>query len=124
MARSGTLRLVEDSTGTQKMNSIMKDQFSYSARWDSAGLDCSECIHFKGPEKWPDSNGVSRCSLHKVSLNIELGDNNYKEFEWFCKQFMKMEPLLEERILYRASYDQALDAVLKEIPFSALVNSD
>ena len=116
----------------------MKDQFSYSARWDSAGLDCSECIHFKGPEKWPDSNGVSRCSLHKVSLNIELGDNNYKEFEWFCKQFkdsgktptnslrefMKMEPLLEERILYRASYDQALDAVLKEIPFSALVNSD
>lgn len=65
----------------------MTDPFSYSARWDSIGLDCSNCKNFIGPEKWPDLNKESRCLFHKVSLEIELGNNNYKEWEWFCKNF-------------------------------------
>jgi hypothetical protein len=93
----------------------MKDPFSYSARWDSIGLDCSNCKNFVGPEKWPDINRNSRCSFHKVSLEIELGDNCYKEGEWFCKNFenenafplaiLELESVRAElmsKILYRA----------------------
>lgn len=65
----------------------MKDPFSYSARWDSIGLDCSNCNNFIGPEKWPDINKESRCRFHKVSLKIELNKSGYKEGEWFCKNF-------------------------------------
>jgi len=63
------------------------DTFSYSARWDSVGLDCSYCTHFVGPEKWPDGSRISSCSFHKVSLAIELGKNGYKNWEWFCSNF-------------------------------------
>ena len=65
----------------------IKDPFSYSARWDSVGLDCSTCIHFSEPPKWPDKSKSISCKLHKISLEIELGKNGYKEKEWFCKDF-------------------------------------
>ena len=65
----------------------IKDTFSYSARWNSVGLDCSYCIHFAGPTQWPDIERVSRCELHKMSLTIGLGRNGYKEWEWFCKDY-------------------------------------
>ena len=65
----------------------VKDTFEYAARWDSVGLDCVYCQHFRGPEKWPDTNRVSRCNLHHVSLAIELRDSCYKNWEWFCHEF-------------------------------------
>ena len=65
----------------------IKDPFSYSARWDTIGLDCSNCVYFIGPESWPDENRISRCSLHKLSLAFELRADGYKQGEWFCKNF-------------------------------------
>ncbi len=65
----------------------IKDPFSYSARWDSVGLNCSNCNHFQGPEKWPDLNKIYSCRLHKISLAIELRIGGYMSSEWFCKQF-------------------------------------
>lgn len=68
----------------------VRDPFSYSARWDSVGLDCSCCVHFRGPGKWPDEQRVSHCAFHKRSLEIELGSNGYKNGEWFCREFKDM----------------------------------
>ncbi len=65
----------------------IKDTFKYAARWDSVGLDCCYCQHFREPAQWPDTAHVSRCELHGVSLVIELGSNDYKNWEWFCKDF-------------------------------------
>ncbi len=93
----------------------IKDTFSYSSRWDSVGLDCHNCQHFHGPEKWPDKDKVSFCKLHKVSLKIELAQDGYKEYEWFCKDFQnmgtadenalkhfeKIQGSLKSKILYR-----------------------
>jgi hypothetical protein len=93
----------------------IKDTFKYDARWDSVGLDCSFCRHFRGPSEWPDTDRVSRCELHGVSLAIELAGSGYKDLEWFCRDFADtgrafppavahLEMLrdeLEPRILYR-----------------------
>jgi len=65
----------------------IRDTFKYAARWDSVGLDCSFCRHFREPAQWPDTAHVSRCELHGISLAIELGSNDYKNWEWFCKDF-------------------------------------
>jgi hypothetical protein len=66
---------------------MVKDPFSYSARWDTVGVDCAYCVYFAGPPTWPDIQRSSHCGLHKVSLAIELGCNGYKEGEWFCRDF-------------------------------------
>lgn len=66
----------------------MKDTFSYEARWDSVGLDCSYCMHFRAPSAWPDVNREVACRLHRKSLAIELGPDNYKRWEWFCRDFV------------------------------------
>ncbi len=93
----------------------IKDTFKYAARWDSVGLDCSDCQHFHGPEKWPDTSRVSRCAFHDVSLAIELRDSGYKNWEWFCREFAdtgrafplsvahfyKVREQLEPGVLYR-----------------------
>jgi len=63
------------------------DTFPHTARWDSVGLDCAFCLHFVGPGSWPDGQRVSRCTLHDLSLDIELAPNGYKEGEWFCRDF-------------------------------------
>lgn len=65
----------------------MKDPFSYSARWDSIGLDCAFCRFFKEPAQWPDSNHDVFCNKHKVSLKYRLSTRNYLDGEWFCKHF-------------------------------------
>lgn len=65
----------------------IRDPFSYSARWDSVGLDCSYCIHFAGPATWPDAQRISHCALHKISLSIEIANDGRKVGEWFCKDF-------------------------------------
>ena len=65
----------------------MRDTFSYEARWDSVGLDCFNCAHFRGPSHWPDVERVSWCGLHKRSLAIELLATGYKCGEWFCRDF-------------------------------------
>ena len=93
----------------------VKDPFSYSARWDSVGLNCSDCNHFSGPDKWPDVEKLSKCQLHKISLAIELRPEGYMNFEWFCKQFdnksafpkaveelASIVNILQDEILYRA----------------------
>ena len=65
----------------------MRDTFPYEARWDSVGLDCSNCVHFRRPPSWPDVHRVSCCGLHKLSLAIELLAAGYKDGEWFCRDF-------------------------------------
>lgn len=111
----------------------IKDPFSYSARWDSVELDCSSCVHFNGPEKWPDKNKTISCKLHNLSLKIELGDDCYKLWEWFCKnfsdngksfkksvdEFKTIKEKLGTEILYRCYND---DGFLKEIAFQELRN--
>jgi hypothetical protein len=93
----------------------IKDTFKRDARWDSVGLDGSSCRHFRGPSARPDTNRVSRCVLHAVSLAIELAPSGYTEMEWFCRDFAgngrafppavaHLETLrqqLEPRVLYR-----------------------
>jgi hypothetical protein len=66
----------------------IQDTFSYSARWDSVGLDCSTCKYFSGPGSWPDSGKESKCLRHRVSLEVELGENGYKQWEWFCVDYL------------------------------------
>lgn len=109
----------------------IKDPFSYSARWDSVGLDCSYCIHFVGPLTWPDRERTSHCGLHNVSLSIELAETGYKEGEWFCKDFAnkgkenkkaieeleKTRDSLLPKVLYGA---YGKDGYLKEVPFEKL----
>jgi hypothetical protein len=109
---------------------MVKDNFSYSARWETVGLDCCFCINFCGPATWPDVGRVSNCRLHKISLAIEIGVHGYKQGEWFCKQytdvgkayppalkeFETMKPQLKERILYRAAYGETENLI--EVRFS------
>ncbi len=66
---------------------MVKDSFSREGRWDSVGLDCSSCQFFKSPSKWPDERKEIFCNFHKLPLTIELGKDNYKAGEWFCKAF-------------------------------------
>ena len=108
----------------------MKDPFSYSARWDSVGLDCAFCIHEKQVE-WPDTKRDYSCLLHGVSLVATLAKNGFKEGEWFCSAFesngktneraiIELEAIKHELapdILYGA---YGKDGNLKEIPFSDL----
>ncbi len=110
-----------------------KDPFSYSGRWDSVGLDCSDCTNFIGPQQWPDEKRVSSCSLHRLSLVIQIGANGYKEGEWFCKDFRnvgsanpaaieELESIrssLLERTLYGA---YGKDGNLKEVDFTKLAS--
>jgi hypothetical protein len=107
----------------------MKDPFTYSARWDSVGLDCSYCKYFKGPQKWPDTNIESVCTFHNFSLKMQLQDNGYKDGEWFCKNFNnerafpkaveELESIrgqLKENTLYKCnSYDKKNELIEFEI---------
>jgi len=93
----------------------IKDPFSYYGRFDSIDLDCSQCKHFEGPEKWPDVNKVSKCNFYRVSLDFELAENFYKIQERFCKHyncdvdnskhraFLELKTIIhqmEERVIY------------------------
>jgi hypothetical protein len=108
----------------------MKDPFSYSARWDSIGLDCSNCVH-QSEVEWPDKERRYRCILHAMSLAKTIGGNGFKEGEWFCSsfendgsanprsmsEFEKIRSELETKVLYGA---YGSEGVLKEISFDRL----
>lgn len=93
----------------------IKDTFLYSSRWDSVGLDCSFCVHYAGPNEWPDTYRISSCGFHRRSLSIALKDDGYRCWEWFCRDFesngnanlkaiahlASIQPLLTPGILYR-----------------------
>lgn len=113
----------------------IRDTFKYTARWDSVGLDCSNCINEMNPNNWPDVNRVYSCKLHKIYLSVELNKEGYKEGEWFCKNFNNkgdaniealknfeaIRPKLSENVLY-GFYGE--NGYLKEIPFSELRKVD
>lgn len=108
----------------------MKDPFSYSARWDSVGLDCAFCIHQKEVE-WPNKNRDYACKLHGISLAKTIAKNGFKEGEWFCfafenngeayekaiNEFNTIKEKLSPDILYGA---YGKDENLKETPFNEL----
>jgi len=108
----------------------IKDPFSYSARWDSIGLDCSNCVYFSGPDTWPDTKKVSLCSFHHLSLSFQLQSDGYKQGEWFCKEFKdnsayksalneleSVRESLEAQVVYGGHGD---DGFLQEMPFESI----
>ncbi len=99
----------------------VKDTFSYTAKWESAGIDCSSCKFFAGPAEWPDKNNKSKCTKHNIPLVIELGEDKYKEGEWFCRDysdkdgfsnavehFHRIKHQLQPRTLYRCNQGEYL----------------
>jgi hypothetical protein len=111
----------------------IKDTFEYVARFDSVGLDCSFCKHFEGPVEWPDKDRVVRCSLHNLSLTMQLGKTGYKDGEWFCKDyddhgkafpkavshFKSIQSMLQSGVLYGLYSDTGY---LKEVKFEDFPN--
>ena len=65
----------------------VRDTFPHTARWDSVGVNCVSCRHFSGPASWPDSDRVSCCRLHGLSLAFQLDDRGFVDGEWFCRDF-------------------------------------
>ena len=108
----------------------MDDPFSYSARWDSVGLDCAYCVH-EAEVSWPNTAKDYHCTLHGVSLSATLQDSGYKEGEWFCSsfkndgganaaamsEFESVQAKLSPNTLYGA---YGREGKLKEIPFVQL----
>ena len=108
----------------------MKDIFTYSARWNTVGLDCSFCKHEKSVE-WPNKNRDYACQLHRISLTPTITKDGFKEGEWFCSkfenngkanvkainEFESFRGELESNILYGA---YGKDGILKEIQFTEL----
>ncbi len=111
----------------------MKDPFSYLARWDSLGLDCSYCKHSKQVE-WPNRSRDYACAKHSISLACILMKSGFQEGEWFCSSFdnngkanetafNQLESIrskLNREVLYGA---YGKDGELKEIPFDEISNS-
>src|SRR5260370_32218153 len=64
-----------------------EDAFPREGRFDSVGLDCSNCRHQQLGSGFPNLKRDYCCGLHDLSLSIELPDNNYKLWEWFCTDF-------------------------------------
>ncbi len=109
----------------------VEDPFSYRARWDSAGVDCSDCKHFEPPPDWPDRERVIRCGHHQVSLAFQLNPEGFKEGEWFCRYFLnrgsswdvgveelsRVQESLDPAKIYGASYGTGL---LKERDIAGL----
>ena len=60
------------------------DNFPRAGRWDSVGLGCHTCKHFRGPPEWPDTKAFSACLLHRRGLVVELATDGYMEGEWLC----------------------------------------
>lgn len=116
----------------------IKDSFSYSTRWDSAGISCVDCKYCNRKniaDDWPTND--LKCYLHTISLNIELKDKGITPSgiggDWFCKNFENRNewpyafPLaveefstikddLEDNVLYEACGKEYLRA----IPFDKL----
>lgn len=94
---------------------MVKNSFKREGRWDSVGLGCSNCQFFKSPLKWPDHNHEIYCTLHKVSLALELRENNYLGGEWFCKNFQSNGKALKNAVEHLEEVkDQLKENVLYE----------
>ncbi len=76
------------------------DTFRRKGRWDSVGLDCSNCKYFKNPQSWPDKNQSIACNFHNISLTLELNKSGYKESEWFCREFKNDGKALEDAVMH------------------------
>ena len=108
----------------------IKNPFSFSARWDSAGISCTFC-KYASAKGWPDVDRSFACRKHDVPLRAELDAMNYVLGEWFCKDFESdgrahAKPLAEfeairhslaAETLYRTDPDKNL---LVQTPFSEL----
>jgi hypothetical protein len=108
----------------------IEDKFPHEGRFDAVGLDCSNCKHQMG-SGFPNINRDYCCALHQISLTIELQENGYKLWEWFCKDFEnngsaepaavahfnQIKESLASQTLYRLYND---DGYLKEFAFSEL----
>jgi hypothetical protein len=77
-----------------------RDTFPRKDPW-SVGLDCADCAHFAAPPRWPDTERVSRCSLHDLSLAVELNRKGFKQGEWFCSDFEDAGHTLQQGSLGR-----------------------
>ena len=112
----------------------VRDTFTYSDRWDSLGLTCFYCSHFRGPESWPDTACISSCAFHHRRLApVILAPTGYGDGEWFCaaftpgdhhrlhdpsyQHFLSIRPQLEAGILYGA---YGSDGFLQERELSQL----
>ena len=109
----------------------MQDTFAHNFRWDQVGLDCSFCRD-QSHVDWPNDARDYHCTLHFISLAIQLGEGGYKQGEWFCKDFsdngranpaavqhlIQIRAALKDRVLYRLS--DSGNADLTEIPFDQL----
>jgi len=98
----------------------IRNEFTFSARWQTCGVDCSFCKHFRGPESWPDLEGRANCTFHQVGLSFRLNSRGYISGEAFCKNFSnagdafnegvatfdKIQASLEENVLYLAEQDK------------------
>ena len=108
-----------------------EDAFPREGRFDSVGLDCSNCRHQQLGSGFPNLKRDYCCGLHDLSLSIELQDNSYKLWEWFCtdfenngsaepaavEHFTRMKKKLAPQVLYRL-YGE--DGFLKEFSFADL----
>jgi hypothetical protein len=65
----------------------VEDTFPYTARFDSVGLDCSHCKYQQIGSGFPNLKRDYCCRLHDMSLTVELQENGYKLWEWFCRDF-------------------------------------
>ncbi len=110
----------------------MRDPFSYSARWDSIGLDCAYCRH-QTEVDWPNLEKDYACTLHGLNLALLLDTNGHKSGEWFCRffeqssgadrtalsEFEEIRNSLDERTLYGG---YGVNRELKEVAFIRLVD--
>jgi hypothetical protein len=90
----------------------MKDAFPYLDRFDSVGLDCSSCRHFRAPASWPDLGRETSCALHQVSLEVELGSNGYKLGEWFCSAVASAGRVNQAALAHLESIRSTLDPTI------------
>jgi hypothetical protein len=100
----------------------VKDIFSYSVGWGSAGVMCSFCKYLKVKEdKVSGEIILCYCALHKLKLDILRNKDGYFSGEYFCKDFSNENPFpqaveefnsikdqLEENVLYEACQKEYL----------------
>ena len=99
----------------------IRDPFLYDDRFDTVGLDCRMCRHFKGPPRWPDISRVSSCKLHNVTLAIEIGENGFKHGEWFCRDYADDSNLVnDEEVLGVRKQVQLLNDIRGELKSGVL----
>jgi hypothetical protein len=108
----------------------IKDIFSYSVGWGSAGIMCSFCKYLAVKED-RISGEITQCycALHHVKLDVLRNEDGHFSGEYFCKdfnsknlfpeaaeEFNSIKDQLEENVLYEACQKEYLCM----IPFDEL----